>query len=161
MDWTKPHPLERLVEWAAPALLASAAAWAAWTLFATVAAASAALLVAMGLGIAVMKLLAGDGVGPSVLRFEALDFSDCVNSDELLLDDPLAALDGNSRVVHLFAPVEQAQMDPTPGELVTRIADYLGGSRRSALVREPVPAIQADASGALHAALANIRATLR
>ncbi|MGI8932014.1 MAG: hypothetical protein ACR2FK_06530, partial [Sphingomicrobium sp.] len=79
-------------------------------------------------------------------------------NDELLLDDPLIEVAPGSRVVSLFE-VEQE----TPGALVARIADYLGertpqgrpetdGAERSAA---------ADAGEALHAALANIRASLR
>ena len=79
--------------------------------------------------------------------------------DELLiLDDPLVDPPSDSRVVRLFAPPE-----PTPGELVDRIAEFLGGDRKPA----PVPQLSAenqysvDASAALHAALANIKASLR
>jgi hypothetical protein len=61
-------------------------------------------------------------------------------------------------VVRLFE-----RQELTPGELVDRIASYLGGDRQP----EPVPQrpaedqFSADASAALHAALANIKASLR
>jgi len=74
----------------------------------------------------------------------------------LLLDDPLANPASDSRVVTLFAP-----NDPTPGELVLRISDYLSDQgKEGSEAAEPVPQ-QVDASAALHEALANIRATLR
>ena len=79
------------------------------------------------------------------------------DSDELLLDDPLEEPDPDSRVVRLFD-----RQDPTPGELVLRISDYLSDQdREPAPVRQAVEQQPADASDALHAALANIRANLR
>jgi hypothetical protein len=74
-----------------------------------------------------------------------------------LLDDPIIEVAPESRVVQLFARAE-----PTPGELVLRIEDYLSDGRRTP-AREASAAQQrpVDASAALHAALANIRASLR
>ena len=76
----------------------------------------------------------------------------------MILDDPLVEPSLDSRVVRLFEREE-----PTPGELVDRIADFLGGSRQPALVpKSPVDdQFSGDASAALHAALANIKASLR
>ncbi len=70
-------------------------------------------------------------------------------AEELLLDDILASLGPDSRVVRLFQPVKT----PTPGELQARIDDHL----RSV----PPPAAPADASAALHEALAELRRSLR
>ena len=62
--------------------------------------------------------------------------------DELVLDDILAALNPDSRVVRLFEP----NADPTPGQLQTRIDRHLNQRARSV-----------DASQALHEALAELR----
>ena len=90
-------------------------------------------------------------------RFEPVSFEECFEEDVLLLDDPLGGIEPDARVVRLFARDEA-----TPGELVTRIADYLGDERRilaqAAGEGQQTPP---DASAALHAALANIRASLR
>jgi len=78
--------------------------------------------------------------------------------DELLLDDPIAPLEPQARVIELFEP-HQPEALPEPGELVARIADYLDSSRGTAqLPSEPV---RHDASASLHAALADIRRSLR
>ena len=65
--------------------------------------------------------------------------------DELVLDDILAALNPDSRVVRLFEPGTL----PTPGQLRTRIDRHLN---------EPPGN---DASQALHDALAELRRSLR
>ena len=67
--------------------------------------------------------------------------------DELVLDDILAALNPDSRVVHLFEPHAM----PTPAQLQNRIDRHLqgGGSARNQ-----------DASQALHDALADLRRSL-
>jgi hypothetical protein len=70
-------------------------------------------------------------------------------SPELLLDDVLAQLGPDSRVVRLFDPAAM----PTPGELRARIDRHLDSSAR------PMP--EADASQALHEALAELRRSLR
>ena len=70
-------------------------------------------------------------------------------TDELLLDDVLAQLGPDSRVVRLF---DRAAM-PTPGELRARIDRHLDHGRDSA----GTP----DASQALHDALAELRRSLR
>lgn len=84
-----------------------------------------------------------------------------VESDELLLDDPIASPEAGSRVVALFG-----QADRSPAALVARIEDYLGReSDRSPPGRmngmEEAGRPMVDASAALHAALSNIRASLR
>jgi hypothetical protein len=89
--------------------------------------------------------------------FEPLSFESTQDETELLLDDPLVEIEEDSRVVRLFD-----RKEATPGELVARIEGYLGAGRpippRSA---EEGSAAPPDASAALHAALANIRASLR
>ena len=74
-----------------------------------------------------------------------------VKSAELLLDDVLAELDPDSRVVRLF---DRAAM-PTPAELRARIERHLDSGQ------EPAPAAPSDASQALHEALAELRRSLR
>lgn len=89
--------------------------------------------------------------------FEPVPFEEAVADDVLLLDDPLIEIEPESRVVQLFAKAE-----PTPGELVLRIEDYLGDGRRPPAPDASTPEQRPiDASAALHAALANIRASLR
>ncbi|HMI41249.1 MAG TPA: hypothetical protein VK485_08500 [Sphingomicrobium sp.] len=65
--------------------------------------------------------------------------------EALLLDDILASMGPNSRVVRLFAPNQM----PTAGQLKQRIDQHIGDARDS------------DAADALHQALADIRRSLR
>jgi hypothetical protein len=67
--------------------------------------------------------------------------------EPLVLDDILAELGPDSRVVRLFDPSAM----PTPGHLKARIDDHLGQGRK------PAP----DASEALSEALAELRRSLR
>jgi hypothetical protein len=90
-----------------------------------------------------------------------------VDADELLLDTPIVSRDG-SRVVRLFGDATQPGADaaaiPAPGEMLARIEDFLGVARGSAAAAEPASHANlpsADASAALHAALADIRRSLR
>jgi hypothetical protein len=153
----KQHPVEILAEWAAPAVLAGAAAWAAWTISHLPLAGIGAALVAMAAGLAAMRVFGEPQREGIEARFEPVSFEECVEEDVLLLDDPLGGIEPDARVARLFARDEA-----TPGELVTRIADYLGDERRilaqAAGEGQQTPP---DASAALHAALANIRASLR
>ena len=85
--------------------------------------------------------------------------------DVLLLDDPLPALGEESRVVRLFATQEAvpaAAPFAGPGDMVARIENFLGHARSA----DGEPARRAnvpsdEASAALHAALADIRRSLR
>lgn len=78
--------------------------------------------------------------------------TDQPSSDELLLDDILASLGPDSRVVRLF---DRAAM-PTPAQLNARIERHL---RDAPAARTPDTA--PDASHALHEALAELRRSLR
>jgi len=70
------------------------------------------------------------------------------NSEAALeLDDVLSAIGNDSRVVRLFDPAAM----PSPSELKTRIDRHL----------DDAPAHSADASQALHEALAELRKSLR
>ncbi|MEP6982814.1 MAG: hypothetical protein ABI853_04120 [Sphingomicrobium sp.] len=71
----------------------------------------------------------------------------------LVLDDILAELGPDARVVRLFDRKAMPTSRPTPGQLQSRIADHLGdGASLSA---------PSDASQALSAALAELRRSLR
>jgi hypothetical protein len=170
MNWAgKQHPIETLAEWVAPALLAAAAGWAVWLAMLPVTTIVVAAAAAFAAGLVAMRV-AGNGNAEAASRFEPAELepvSPASELDELLLgpadavlilDDPLIEVASDSRVVRLFA-----RQDPTPGELVDRIADFLGDGRGAPpLVDAPAEAMHpADASTALHAALANIRASLR
>ena len=157
MNWASKHPLEVVAEWGAPLLLAVAAGWAASALGVPLAGIAALGTIALASAAVTMRLAGGMAIATEV-SFEPVPFEDAVGEpDELLLDDPLIETAPDSRVVRLFA-----KADPTPGELVLRIEDYLSDGRRipateiAAVEQRPV-----DASVALHAALANIRASLR
>jgi hypothetical protein len=65
--------------------------------------------------------------------------------EALLLDDILASMGPDSRVVRLFAPDQM----PTAGQLQERIDRHIGGMSET------------DAADALHQALAEIRKSLR
>jgi hypothetical protein len=80
-------------------------------------------------------------------RFEP-PVSPC-EDDALLLDDILAELGPDSRVVRLFDPAAM----PTAGELQSRIDRHLD--------REDVEARTVDAAQALHDALAELRRSIR
>lgn len=92
-----------------------------------------------------------------------------VADDVLLLDDPLPAVDEDSRVVRLFAAPPGNGDVPLalagPGDMIARIEDFLGHPRGSVAKAEPARAVDTvtadDASAALHAALADIRRSLK
>lgn len=153
------------MDWLAPIPLAMAVAWAGWRLGLPPVAAIAAGVAALAGGLLVMRIGGKSRTAPSP-RFEPATFNPA-DLDELLLeekdailelDDPLVEVQPDSRVVRLFE-----RQDPTPGELVDRIVDFLAEGRppsvpaNSAADNRPIP----DASAALHDALANIRASLR
>jgi len=155
----KQHPVDSLAEWLAPAILAVAAGWSASRLGQSHPVTGGAVAGALAAGIATMRLFGAPRGEQADVPFEPVPFEECVEeSGELLLDDPLVEIESDSRVVKLFAREEA-----TPGELVARIEGFLGEERRA-----PLPpsagegsASPPDASAALHAALANIRASLR
>ena len=156
MDWAvNKHPAEWVVETLAPALLAAAAGWSAWRIGLPLAATAAGATMTLALGVVAMRL-AGDQPIAELGAFDPVVFDDPSATDELLLDDPLIEAQPDSRVVRLFEREE-----PTPGELVTRISDYLGSARPAPTLETGQEVDRPDASAALHAALANIRASLR
>ena len=163
----KQHVIETIAEWGAPVLLAAALGWAGFRLGAPLAGVLAAVIVVFAGGLGVMRT-ANSHAEATLASFEAppiepiepeLEELLLEAKDELLiLDDPLVEPAADSRVVRLFARPE-----PTPGELVDRIADFLGGDRQPAPVpqRPAEDQFSVDSSAALLAALANIKASLR
>jgi hypothetical protein len=159
MNWSaKPHPIERIAEGAAPAILAAASAWAAMVAQLPLEAIAAAGGLALILGLFAMRF-AGHSSLAAVPAFAPAEYECDDLLGELLLDDPLESPEPGSRVVRLFE-----RQDPTPGELVLRISDFLVDNGRpvpEAVEAEVVGHQPVDASAALHEALANIRASLR
>jgi hypothetical protein len=156
MSWASKHPVEVIAEWGAPALVAGACGWAASVADLPLAAISAVGTIVFAVAAVTMRL-AGDAPIAEGAEFEPVPFEDTATQlDELLLDDPLIAIEPDSRVVRLFA-----RQEPTPGELVLRIEDYLNDGRRTPAAEAAVERRPVDASAAQHAALANIRASLR
>lgn len=155
MSWATKHPVEVVAEVGAPAVLAMAAGWAASAFGLPMAAVAAVGVIVLVLAVTFMRLAAGVPIAAEA-DFEPVPFEDAIEEfDELLLDDPLVGFEPNARVVQLFDRPE-----PTPGEMVARIEDYLGDGRR-AVAPEETEQRSVDAGAALHAALANIRASLR
>jgi len=156
MDWSgKSHPVELLAEWGAPAVLAVAAAWAASAAGLPLAAKAGSGVLALSVGIVAMRMAGGAPLARDP-GFQPVELEPVQDNDVLLLEDRLLEPAADSRVVQLFARAE-----PTPGELVLRISDYLSEQGRPASAEISPVEQQLDSSAALHAALANIRANLR
>jgi hypothetical protein len=165
MGWNhKVGAVERIVEFVAALSLSAGAGFAAVMLAplagpVLIGAAAGGALVAGGGALLLLGRV--DPLGPAAPEFALADLPDAGEEvgDELLLDDPIRAPgpieapDADSRVVQLFGD----EPLPAPGELVTRIADFLESGRGP--VREQVASN--EASAALHAALADIRRSLR
>ena len=166
MSWAgKQHPLEAAVEWLAPITLSLAVGWAGWRLGLSTISSVGLGAAALAAGIAAFQL-AGRGASIAIQGFQPAEF-ESIEAGELLLEekdsilelhDRLEEPNPDSRVVRLFE-----RHDPTPGELVDRIVDFLSEGRRPDPVDHPMAESNRlpDASAALHDALANIRASLR
>jgi hypothetical protein len=162
--------IEAIVDRAASMLLAMAAAFAAWTFTGDALAegqrnAIAAGAAALAYVTAVRLLRAVQPETPrlpvpvfDVREIEPVEMDELLLTDAyvpaeaeepLVLDDVLAELEPDSRVVRLFDPAAM----PTAGELDRRIQRHL--------VRGAPPAPPHDASQALHDALAELRKSLR
>ena len=146
MTFASPPPLiERLVLSLAALSLGGAVATMLWAV-------AGGAVVAAVVGVAVagvtFALLSREAPG-GLFAFE-LASVEPAEPEELLLDQPFisaAQYPANEATVAL----------PDPGEMIARIEDYLG---RGSIGRQR-EAARADASAALHAALADIRASLR
>ena len=138
-------------------MLATASSWSGWQFLGTLIGGLGSGAFALAAGILAIRVFGEPQHGEPEVVFEPLSFEDVREDDELLLDDPLVEVEADSRVVRLFD-----RNEATPGEMVARIEDYLGdGRRRPDIPAEEGSAAPPDASAALHAALANIRASLR
>lgn len=168
MKWGgKQHPVETLVEWLAPIPLAGAIAWASIRLGSSLVEAGAIGVAALVAGFVAVRA-AGGTISAGRYDFEPAMFGDPgeelgellleAKDEILILDDPLIEPSEDSRVVRLFA-----RHQPTPGELVERIEGFLGETGRATTEPPVSPAdrVPVDASAALYAALANVRASLR
>jgi hypothetical protein len=165
MDAGQAQRIETIASVAAAAILAAAVAFAAsrvTSVVASGAAAAAALFVAL----LVLRSLEPDARDFSLAQFapaeldiedldelllteaDLLDHAEQSGADELVLDDILANLGEDSRVVRLF----DASAMPTPGQLRARIDRHLGQTKPDGLP---------DASAALHDALAELRLSLK
>ena len=175
MESARARVVEALVERAASATLAGSCGYAAWAVggqAGTSASFPTACAVAAGAYIISLRVLARvDAEGSFVIpKFEQAELPDAIELEELLLtdsdrlpqsrlpqdeeplllDDVLAELDAESRVVRLF----DVNRMPTPGQLDARIREHLGSPRAAA-------AAPPDATQALHDALAELRRSLR
>ncbi|MCY7339808.1 MAG: hypothetical protein LH465_07670 [Sphingomonas bacterium] len=160
MNFTAPRPpIERAVDLLAALSLSGAAGFALVMLLPLHGFALGGVAVMGGVAVVVAALVGlgriESGHGPERERFEPIEFIITAQStDELLLDDPITPLAADSRVVQLFKP----EPLPDPGELAARISNFLDQGREAAPPTDPV---RPDASAALHAALADIRRSLR
>jgi hypothetical protein len=164
MSWAgKQHPVEAAIEWLTPIPLALAVGWAGPRFGLSLIVTLVLGILALIGGFAAFRLGGGSVAAPGQ-GFVPTQFAP-VEPDELLLEekdavlelnDRLEEVDSDSRVVRLFE-----RQEPTPGELVDRIVDFLG-DRRPSSYDVPAPGgHRPDASAALHDALAKIRASLR
>ncbi len=189
MDWKASRPaIEIAAEWIAATCLGGAVGFAAAQFGAGLALAGAAGALIAVAGLIVLGRV-DRAIDPRAEGFAPVGFGEVeedvslldqpIGSDDaLLLDDPLPALDQESRVVRLFAaqsprsrravagqsPGSDEAAPPLagPGEMVARIEDFLELGRGGAAVAEgEARAASIDASAALHAALADIRRSLR
>lgn len=166
MTWSgNQHPLEAAIEWLAPIPLAVAVSWSGLRIGLPSFPSVTVGVVAWAAGFLMIRL--GGGTRADATRdFEPAPFAPA--QPELLvleerdavleLHDRLEEVQPDSRVVRLFE-----RPDPTPGELVDRIVDFLAEGRTQDRPDHPLPVANrlSDASASLHDALANIRASLR
>lgn len=138
--------IEWLTDVAAASCLAVAAAYAAWTASAGDQAISAS---AAALGFLVAYVMLRRVTVERSLDLPMFAVADLAPAadDALLLDDAIGGIDTSLQIVRLFAPGDA----PTPGQLVQRIDAHRAGGTVSA----------ENPADALHAALADIRRSLR
>jgi hypothetical protein len=167
MDAPHAQRIEGIANFGASAILAGAMAYAVGRSAASTAAVAAAAVAAFFVALVFLR-----SISPKEREFQLAPFVpteltledsdelllteedrvDCgstVVNDELLLDDVLAQLEEESRVVRLF----DSSATPTPGQLRTRIDRHLDQTR----LQDTRP----DASEALHEALAELRRSLK
>lgn len=93
----------------------------------------------------VLRRIGAEPADLPLTAFASPDINPEPEPDAMLLDDVLASMGPDSRVVRMFAPDQM----PTAGQLQARIERHAGGARDD------------DAADALHQALAEIRKALR
>jgi hypothetical protein len=141
--WLEAHAIQ-------PMLAAQTAAAAVFTYVLSACALSAVKPAARKLPVPVFDVREIDDVEvPELLLTEHYHAQEASSDEPLLLDDILADLGSDSRVVRLFDPASM----PTPGQLKSRIDRHLDNDTSAAQ--------SADAVQALHDALAELRRSLR
>ena len=147
--------IESAVDAGAALLLAAAASYALWTIVAAQSVAAAGGVGAFAACLAGLRRIPSAApcdedaprcVTPVADLLAEADRSLAHAEDELVLEDILAALGPDSRVVRLFEPGNM----PTPAQMKARIDRHLEGDGTAA----------PDASQALHDALADLRRSL-
>lgn len=152
MDSARNDIIERIIDLCGASALAAAAGFATSTLAPLAlssAAAAGAASVTFILAYAVLRRCGGHAPTIGLGAFELRTIEPQPEPEALLLDDILASLGPDSRVVRMFAP----DAIPTAGQLQARIDRHIasdGHADRDDEARE-----------ALHAALADIRRSLR
>jgi hypothetical protein len=113
--------------------------------------------------VATEELLLTEQLAPGELLLSDSDRFDPVEAQEglapLVLDDILAEIGSDARVVRLFDPKAMPARTLTPGQLQSRIADHMADGAPLTALSNPPPTN--DASQALSAALAELRRSLR
>ncbi len=144
--------MERLIDLCGATAVAAAAGFAAFRLgppellpWGAVSAACAGFVLAYG----VLRTIGGKPPLFGPMRFDPQAIKFEPEPEALLLDDILANLGPDSRVVRMFEPA----LVPTAGQLQARIDSHIAGDSGEHCGDE--------ASEALHAALAEIRRSLR
>jgi hypothetical protein len=147
--------IESAVDAGAALLLAAAVSYALWTIVAAQSVAAAGGVGAFAACLASLRRIPSAApcdedaprcVTPVADLLAEADRSLAHAEDELVLEDILAALGPDSRVVRLFEPGNM----PTPAQMKARIDRHLEGDGTAA----------PDASQALHDALADLRRSL-
>lgn len=147
--------IESAVDAGAALLLAAAVSYALWTIVAAQSVAAAGGVGAFAACLAGLRRIPSAApcdedaprcVTPVADLLAEADRSLAHAEDELVLEDILAALGPDSRVVRLFEPGNM----PTPAQMKARIDRHLEGDGTAA----------PDASQALHDALADLRRSL-
>jgi hypothetical protein len=147
--------IESAMDAGAALLLAAAVTYALWTIAAAQSVAAAGGIGAFAICLAGLRRIplarpcdedAPRCVTPVADLLAEADRSLAHAEDELVLEDILAALGPDSRVVRLFEPGNM----PTPAQIKARIDHHLEGDGTAA----------PDASQALHDALADLRRSL-
>jgi hypothetical protein len=112
--------------------------------------------------LALQELLLSDRLVPDELLLTDADRAGSADRAPLVLDDILAGIGPDARVVRLFDRKAMAAPALTPGQLQSRIAGHVAdGTPPAAPSHGPVQSNRSDDSQALSAALAELRRSLR